>query len=182
MFGRFYWVYVNEEIPTTSPGHWTHEFSVQLDGSVKIGVAFDRTPTSQKVVEATRGPKGGTPLDISWAVSEDGRQMLAGEAAESSWSTWGSRDSVGIVFAVFEARANRHYRVDYQTNKSLVELADSRPRLRLSADTSREPFHSRFYAASMLGSLGVLLSVVGGIVAGLWLFLKVKHRITAAAA
>ena len=152
-------------------------FEVDLRGPYVVNLILDRIP-GQTTPWATHEERW-RPVDLTWRVRANGRQVATGNSRDYPWNHIGGADFDGQTVGSFMAGPGAIYELSFSVNSADPRVGRFNPKISVSSDNRREPFHSRFFIFPALFSIGVLTAVVGAallVVPVVWRWLTQRPR------
>ena len=160
MFGRFVWAPLTVPIGPV-PGVVRTPFTVDITSEYELSFGLTRFRPFEEMQAAVGRPGELLPVELAWSVFEDGRLLCSGDTSVPLNNSWSGGNAVGRTLVAFVAEPGKKYELETRLASSLFDLQEGSPRVSISADTSRPPFHSRFFIASYLMLLGAVSGALG---------------------
>lgn len=158
-FGSWEFEPVRIELDPPFVTELTDRFEVELGGPYEVNVVLDRI--SGASMPWDNREEYWRPIEVTWSVTTNGREVAAGNSTEYPWNHIGGADFEGQTLGNFTAEAGVPLQLAVSVNSVDPRVEGFNPRICVWSDNRREPFHSRFFFFPALFWLGALTAVSG---------------------
>jgi hypothetical protein len=156
------------------------EFSVGYNENHLVVIEFSPTDSIKSLdsLVGILGKEPVPPLDLTWNVSEDGRQIASGFPEDPPRGWLGLR---GRIVGEFPARTTKGYRIEVKVGENFEHFRSSNPKLGVFAAPAslgfgNELIYSLLKCIFVLGGYALALLGIVLLAASLILFARQKNR------